>query len=90
MPRQGLAQAPRGAVFIGHALRHHEHPGILDEFAHLVRVNGGETDMHPHPEVAEVGLARQRELLRLGLDQRVAPLLGEREPMIVPSREKER
>jgi len=42
-----------------------------------VRVDGGETDVHP--VVTEVGLSRQGELLRLRFDKRIAPVLGERE-----------
>ena len=70
-------RAPRRAVFLGYALRHHKRPGALDEIAHLVRVNGGETNVNP--VVAEFGLARHRELLGLDLDERVAPVLWEGE-----------
>jgi len=70
-----LGIALRPGVFLGHALRHAESPGVLDKSTHLVRVNGGEVDVDL--VVARVGLARQRELLRLGFDERVAPLLGE-------------
>jgi hypothetical protein len=70
-----LGIALRPGVFVGHALRHTESPGVLDKITHLVRVDSGETDVGP--VVAKVELARQRELLRLRLDERVAPLLGE-------------
>jgi hypothetical protein len=54
--QQVSAQAPRGAVLLGHAFGHAECPRVFDEVAHLVRVDGGEADVHPVE--AEVGLAR--------------------------------
>jgi hypothetical protein len=42
-----LGIALRPGVFLGHALRHAESPGVLDKSTHLVRVNGGEADVGP-------------------------------------------
>ena len=71
-------QRPARQVLLDDALRRAERPGVLDELAHLVGVERREADVHP--VVAHVRLARQRELLRVGLDERGAPLLREREP----------
>lgn len=64
-------------VFLGHAFRNGESPGVLDQRAHLVGVDPVETDVDP--VVPKVRLARQRELLGLRFDERVAPVLGEGE-----------
>ena len=75
--RTGSAVALRHRVFLGDPLRNAERPGVLDQLAHLLRIDGSEVDVNP--VVAEVVLTRERELLGLGFDERVAPLLRERE-----------
>src|SRR5437763_7656068 len=54
-------------VLLCDALRDAERPRVLDEIAHLLCVERVEPRVHP--VVAHIGLARQRELLRLGLDE---------------------
>src|SRR3954447_1402387 len=64
-------------VLLRDTLRDAERPGVLDEVAHLLVLERVEPRVHP--VVAHVGLARQRELLRLRLDERGAPLPREAE-----------
>src|SRR6476620_9310091 len=73
--RSGVALC--GGVLVGNPVRHRERPCLLNELAHLVGVDRPE--IHVHPVVPHVVLARERELLGLGLDERVAPVLRERE-----------
>ena len=54
-----------------------ERPRVLDELPHLVLVDRGQPDVCP--VVAHVALARERELLGVGLDEGLAQLLRERE-----------
>ena len=73
-----LGRTTRREVLLDHALGDGERPGVLDELPHLVRVDSCKADVHP--VVAKVGGARQRELLRLGLDEGFAQYLGTRSP----------
>src|SRR4030095_4692870 len=59
----------RGGLALGHSCRDSQGPGVLDQFAHLVRVDRVKTNVDP--VVPKVGLARQRELLGLRFDERV-------------------
>ena len=65
----------RHGVLLRHVFRYRPRPRVLDEVAHLVCVDRGEADVDPVEP--HVGLARQRELLRLRLDGRLAELLRE-------------
>src|SRR5918999_1261178 len=64
-------------VLLGHAPRNTERPRILDELAHLLGVQRVEADVRP--VVAHVAGPRQRELLRLRVDERLPELLREGE-----------
>ncbi len=66
-----------GAVGGRDALGHAHRPGVEQQFAHLVGVDGGEPAAHPL--VAHVAGPGQEELVRLGLDQRRPLLLREAE-----------
>src|SRR3954453_4633177 len=68
-----LAVALTRGVLLHEELRRAQRPGVLDEVAHLVGVDRVEPDVHPVE--AHVGFARQRELLRLRLEQSGTPLL---------------
>src|SRR4051794_35773287 len=72
-----LAVALAGGVLLDEELRRAQRPGVLDEVTHLVCVDRVQADVHPVE--AQVGFARQRELLRLRLDQSSTPLLREPE-----------
>src|SRR5919205_3435269 len=62
-------------VLLRQELRHDHRPRALDEVAHLLRVDRAEADVDPVEP--HVGLARQRELLRLRVDGGLTELLRE-------------
>src|SRR3954470_20327219 len=68
-----LAVALTRGVLLHEELRRTQRPGVLDQVTHLGGVDRVEADVHPVE--AHVGFARQRELLRLRLDQSSTPLL---------------